>query len=73
MTDREEVKQHWLRQNERRQIRNLPRWAKVRIERKAAKMAWNDLQGIGAIVLGTGDVRCLPRICLRSNWQVRIF
>lgn len=37
MTDREEVKQHWLRQNERRQIRNLPRWAKVRIERKAAK------------------------------------
>ena len=37
MTDRDEVKQLWLRQNERRHIRNLPRWAKVRIERKAAK------------------------------------
>ena len=37
MTDRDEVKLHWLRQNERRHIRNLPRWAKVRIEKKAAK------------------------------------
>lgn len=37
MTDRDEVKLHWLQQNERRHIRNLPRWAKVRIEKKAAK------------------------------------
>ena len=37
MTDRDEVKLSWLRQDERRHIRNLPRWAKVRIEKKAAK------------------------------------
>lgn len=40
MTDRDEVKQHWLQQNERRHIRNLPRWAKVRIKKKTAK--WLD-------------------------------
>ena len=37
MLNQEEIRLHWLEQRSRRHLRNLPRWAKLRLEKKAAK------------------------------------